>query len=192
MATELGFQALGRRSDEQIVWLGGDPLGDTWRLPVLDDTLEVQLSAARIRTSAGQEVSPAWRILTLHYLAVASRPARQPPETTFADLATARSYAGVYHGRVVARLCGTAGRAAQTLRAAASALGGRVATGGDVAFDFDVFPRVTVRLIWHAPDEEFPPSATLLLPRNIESYFCSEDIVVLSESLVSRLGGRPF
>jgi hypothetical protein len=30
------------------------------------------------------------------------------------------------------------------------------------------------------------------LPRNIEDYFCSEDIVVLSECLVSRLCGRPF
>ena len=65
-------------------------------------------------------------------------------------------------------------------------------TGGDTAFDFDIFPRLCVRVIWHAADEEFPPSATLLLPANIESYFCIEDIVVLSESLVSRLGGRAF
>jgi hypothetical protein len=46
--------------------------------------------------------------------------------------------------------------------------------------------------VWHAPDDEFPASATLLLPPNIEDYFCSEDIVVLSESLVARLSGRGF
>ena len=57
---------------------------------------------------------------------------------------------------------------------------------------FDELPRVSLRLIWHAADEEFPPSATLLLPANIEEYFCSEDIVVLSECLVARLGGRPY
>ena len=34
--------------------------------------------------------------------------------------------------------------------------------------------------------------ATLLLPANIEAYFCSEDIVVLSEQLISRLCGRGF
>jgi len=54
---------------------------------------------------------------------------------------------------------------------------------------FDVFPRLTLRLVWHAPDEEFPPSATLLLPDNIEAFFVAEDIVVLSECLVARLGG---
>ena len=93
---------------------------------------------------------------------------------------------------MIARLCATAGRDAATLSAAAESLGGRRAEDGDLAFDFAPFPRVSMRLIWHAPDEEFPPSATLLMPENIESYFCSEDIVVLSEQLVSRLCGRSF
>jgi hypothetical protein len=191
-ATEIGLRKLDRQSRQQLLWLGAEPRGDIWRLAVLDDALDVNISARRITTSAGQEVGPHWGILALHYLAVASRPEDQAPQATFADLATARSYAGVYHRRVIARLCATAGRDAQTLRAAASAHGGRAAEGGDLAFDFRVFPRLSMRLIWHKPDEEFPPSATLLLPPNIESYFCSEDIVVLSERLVSRLGGRPF
>ena len=54
------------------------------------------------------------------------------------------------------------------------------------------FTRLAIRLIWHAGDDEFPPSATLLLPANIEAYFCAEDIVVLSERLVARLGGGTF
>jgi len=55
-----------------------------------------------------------------------------------------------------------------------------------------MFPRVILRLVCYAADEEFPPPATILLPSNIEDYFCSEDIVVLSECLVSRLCERPF
>ena len=191
-ATEMAFAAVGSQSDEQLLWLGAKQQGNTWRLPVLDDVFHVDLSASRISTSAGKEVGPHWVILALHYLAIASRPESRKPETTFADLAAARSYAGVYHQRVIARLCATAGRDAETLSTAAGALGGRSAEAGDLAFDFDLFPRVSMRLIWHAADEEFPPSATLLLPENIESCFCSEDIVVLSERLVSRLGGRPF
>ncbi len=192
VATERGFEALARQEHDQFLWLGAEPTGDGWRLPVLDDALVVDLLARRVTTSAGVDVRPPWRILVLHYLAVDSRPEPSPPETTFADLATARSYAGVYHGRVIARLCATAGRDAERLSAAAESLGGQPAEGGDAAFDFDIFPRISLRLIWHAADEEFPPSATLLLPANIEAYFCSEDIVVLSESLVARLGGRPF
>jgi hypothetical protein len=192
VATERGFDALAGQRREQFLWLGAAATSDGWQLPVLDDALEVDLSSRRVTTRDGNDVGPAWRILVLHYLAIDSRPERLPPEVTFAGLPTARSYAGVYHGRVISRLCATAGREARRLSAAAKSLGGKPAGGGDAAFDFDVFPRVTLRLIWHAPDDEFPPSATLLLPANIESYFCSEDIVVLSECLVARLGGRSF
>jgi hypothetical protein len=188
----MAYAAVGSQPDEQLVWLGAERSGTTWRLPVLDEVFHVDPSASRITTSAGSQLGPHWSILALHYLAITARPDWREPTTTFADLANARSYSDVYQGRVIARLCATAGRDAETLSAAAKSLDGRSAADGDLAFDFDLFPRVSMRLIWHAPDDEFPPSATLLVPENIESYFCSEDIVVLSESLVSRLCGRPF
>ncbi|MBN2475056.1 MAG: DUF3786 domain-containing protein [Pirellulales bacterium] len=191
-ATELAFAGLAGAPEEQLVWLGAARREAMWRLPVLNDVFHVDLSDKRITTFDGGPVGSVWAILVLHYLAVSSRPETRPPQTTFADLAAARSYAGVYQGRVIGRLCHTAGRSAETLRAAAVSLGGEPAEGGDAAYLFRVFPRVVLRLIWHAPDEEFRCSATLLLPDNIESYFCCEDIVVLSESLVARLGGRPF
>lgn len=188
-AAALGFDAAGRQTAEQLSWLGAQAAGNIWRLPVLEAVLDVDLAGRHITTAAGTEVVPAWRILVLHYLAIAGRPEKLPPEITFADLPMARTYAGVYHQRAIARLCATAGRDAERLRKAALAIGGRVALGGDAAFDFDAFPRLSMRAIWHAADVEFPPSATLLLPRNIEAYLCIEDIVVLSERLVSRLSG---
>jgi hypothetical protein len=191
-AVELAFKAVCKQNAEQLLWLGAQPQDAFWRIAVLNDFLEMDLSARRIATSAGCELGPVWRILLLHYLAIDSRPDKLDPEVTFADLPAARTYARVYHQRVIARLCATAGRDEKRLRAAADALGGRTVSGGETALDFDIFPRLSMRLIWHAGDEEFPPSATLLLPANIESYFCIEDIVVLSESLVSRLGGRTF
>jgi hypothetical protein len=191
-ASELGFEALATQSHEQMVWLGAAPSGTDWRLPVLEDSLSVNLASRRVVTCAGRGVGPHWRILVLHYLAVRSQPAPEPPAVTFADLPTARSYAEVYRQRTTARLCATVGRGLEGLRARAVALGGRSVPGGDAAFEFDVFPRVTLQLVWHAPDDEFPPSATILLPANLECYFVAEDIVVLSERLVARLCGRPF
>ena len=191
-ATELGFEAVENQTSEQMRWLGAEPAADMWKLPVLDDMFVVDLAARRVATSAGEEVQPSWRILALHYLAISAQPDRVEPEITFADLPESRSYNDVYQGRVIGRLCATAGREAERINTAAATIGGRVVEGGDAAFDFDIFPRVTIRLIWHAPDDEFPASATILLPRNIESYFPAEDVVVLSECLVARLGGRPF
>ncbi len=56
-----------------------------------------------------------------------------------------------------------------------------------MVIEFQVFPRLRVRLAWYAGDEELAPSAALLLPANIESFLGLEDIVVLSEQLVARL-----
>ncbi len=189
-ATALAFEAVQRQTDAQMTWLGASRVGDCWRLPVLNAAVDVDLAARRIATLVGEEVNLAWCVLLLHYLAIAGRPDELVPEIVFADLPTARSYAGVYHQRAIGRLCATAGRDAEKLRAAAAALGGRAVSAGDAAFDFDVFPRLCLRVIWYAADEEFAPSATLLLPANIESYFCIEDVVVLSERVVAWLAGR--
>ena len=191
-ATDNALESLHGQSAEQLRWLGvcceeGHP-----RLRVLNCTLCVDLATGRVATAAGAEVSPPWRILVLHYLCIASRPEQLVPEITFADLASARAYVSVYNKRVIDRLCATAGRNAQTLQAGASALGADMVQAGDLAFDLKLFPLLAARVIWHAPDEEFSSSATILFPRNIESFFCSEDIVVLSEQLVSRLSGRGF
>ncbi|MFZ1933835.1 MAG: DUF3786 domain-containing protein [Thermoguttaceae bacterium] len=191
-ATELAIAAVTIQSDDQLRWLGAEAAGNRWRLPVLNETLLVDLSAERVATQAGLDVGPLWRILTLHYLATASRPDRLPPEITFADLATARSYAKVYRQRAIARLCATVGCDSARLARAAMELGGRAIAAGDAAFDFDMFPRLTLRLVWYAGDDELPPDASLLLPPNIESYFTAEDVVVLSERLVSRLAGQPW
>ena len=189
-ALALAFDAADRQMPEQMAWLGANRVGNFWRLPVLNDAVDVDLTARRVTTSAGAEISLAWGVLLLHYLAITSRPEMLVPEIVFADLPKARTYAGVYHQRAIGRLCGTVGRDLERLRAAAMAQGGRVANGGDAAFDFDVLPRLRLRVIWYAADEEFSPSASILLPANIESYFGIEDIVVLSERVVGWLAGR--
>ena len=192
VATKLAMESLAKQTNEQLLWLGAQDIGNAWHVPVLNKTLEVNTATGTVAFTDGQDVGPHWRILVLHYLAIRTQPEQQEPETTFAHLPAAQAYSQVYRGRVLGRLCATAGRDARTLADAANSLAGRPvdAQTGDLAFDFDLFPRLTIRLIWHAPDEEFGPAATLLLPANIEAYFCIEDIVVLSERLVSRLEGR--
>jgi hypothetical protein len=191
-AVALAFEAVRRQPAEQLRWLGAQPCTAGWRLPVLDDAFDVDLIGAGVRTAAGTDVSDAWAILALHYLSVASRPQTLAPEVAFADLAKGRHYAGVYEQRAVGRLCAAFGANQDGLRASAIGLGGRTAVGGDAAFEFHVFPHVRVRLVWHAPSEEFPPTATWLLPPNLEAWFTTEDIVVLSERLALRLLGQPF
>jgi hypothetical protein len=191
-AVEKALENLRGQDDGQLAWLGAARAGENWRLTVLNSPLEVRLGDGRVLGSDGSPVRPACQIIVLHYLGLRQRPELGEPELTFAHLPDGRVYAVNYEARVIRRLCATSGRDADTLRAAASAVGARPAEGGSLAFDIDVLPRLRLRLIWHAGDEEFGPSATILLPRNIAALFCIEDVVVLSEMLASRLAGRPF
>jgi hypothetical protein len=128
----------------------------------------------------------------LHYLAVRARPSPLPPSVTFASLPSGKAYSVVYENRVNRRLCGTVGQDADRLGSAATTLGADPVDGGDAAFQIRVFPHLLLRVIWYAGDDELSPACTILLPANIESFLCTEDIVVLSEAFVSRLGGRPL
>ncbi len=187
------FLELSPQSTDQLEWLGATVQADRWSVPVLADVLTVDLGQKSIRAADGKDVKPSWRVLTLHYLGVVVRPEELTPAVTFADIRGAQTYAPIYQQRVINRLCATVGRNAQDLRQACLALGGRETTGpGDIAFDFHIYPRVCLRLLWYTGDDEFAPSASLLLPSNIDSYFCLEDIVALSEELISRLSGKPF
>jgi hypothetical protein len=183
--------------------LGASRAGKTWTLPVLNNVWTVELDGGTVCDSSSQPVGPWWRVLTLHYLGISGRPGQDPPTVTFADLPGGRGYSGVYQQRVIGRLCRTVGRDGGALRRAAEALGGEVLRdtaggiaspaappGGDMMIQFQIFPRLRVGLAWYGGDEELSPSATLLLPANIEAFFCLEDIVVLSEQLVARLTKR--
>ena len=187
-ATDKALPLVRAQSDEQLEWLGARATDAGWEVPVLNDTLRIARDDGALSSAGGWRVTPFWQILALHYLSIATQPAEGPTETTFADLPSGRVYAPIYQQRVIGRLCHTAGTDADTLSRAAETIGGSLVEGGDLAFDFRFYPRVGLRLVWYAADEDFPPSATLLLPANIEAFFHIEDVVVLSESLVARLG----
>jgi hypothetical protein len=187
VALRKAIESLGSQSEAQLRWLGADRSGRHWRVPMMDRVLLVDPRQGRVDLEDGGPFRPAWQILTLHYLDVRSRPAAGPPEITFAGLPTARVYASVYEQRVNRRLCATVGRSGELLQSAATAIGAHPVEGGDLAFDVRVFPRISVRLIWYAGDDELGCACTLLLPVAIALYLSTEDIVVLSEALVSRL-----
>jgi len=177
---------------EQLRWLGARARDDRWDLPVLEELLSIDLDDGAVRTSEGRPVGPFWQVLTLHYLSTSGRPAAGPPSVSFAHLPSGMAYAGVYRQRVIERLCRTVGREGDSLRRAARALGGRAVSGGDAGFDFQPYPRIRIRLVWYAGDDELPPSGVMLLPQTIEAFLTVEDIVVLSERIVSRLSGGRF
>ena len=191
-ARQNAVEVLHGQTEAQIKWLGADRFNARWQLPVMDGLFRVDADSGEVCWEAGGEVRQTWQILTLHYLAVRTRPTVHLPGVTFASLPSARVYASVYENRVNRRLCASVAKDVAALQAAAADIASRVVDGGDFAFEINIFPRIRVRLVWYAGDQELAPSCTLLLPTNIESFLCTEDIVVMSELFVSRLGHKPF
>ncbi|HUT24295.1 MAG TPA: DUF3786 domain-containing protein [Sumerlaeia bacterium] len=176
-----------------------------WGLPVLDGVFLIDLGEETVRHRSAQgagaaaaEVRTKWQILALHYLS-APGPRQDPAAAradpawgTFADLPHGRGYDPVHRGRVLGRLCATAGRDRATFVEACRRLGAEEVDLGEAGFRFRVFPRLAVAIAWYAGDDEFSPNASFLYPENVLSFLPVEDAVVLAECVISRLQGKPW
>ncbi|MCK4851021.1 MAG: DUF3786 domain-containing protein [Phycisphaerae bacterium] len=157
---------------------------------VLGGSFHVDLAAGVVKDDSGQEARLAWGILVLHYLL--SRPSEQLAEgfISFMDIPDARGYEKPYRGRVIERFLHTAGRDEAAFRVAAKRLDGKEIDQADAAYEFAVFPRVRVQLLWYRGDKEIDPGASFLYEKQIVGIFCVEDIVVMSELLVGALSAK--
>lgn len=193
-ALERAFVAVRSRDAVALSMLGADESAPgCYRLPVLDTTFLVNLQSAEVTLATVEPPDNAvriqWRILALHYL---SAPPGEPSEhwVGFSELEpAAQIYQAVYEGRVLGRLCGIMGRDRGRFVEAALRLNGERTDLGDEGFRFRVFPKLPVQIAWYLGDDEFPPSASFVYPENATHFLSLEDVVVLSERVVGRLGG---
>jgi len=195
-----GLEKLRRQAPETLAELGARQVNENrYELPVLNDAFLVDLETGKVGLSdrsdppvEGATIRLEWQILAVHYL---SAPPPWPGFSqwiSFADVPGARGYDSVYRGRVLGRLCATVGKHRATLVEAARILGASSVEWGDVGLRFRVFPRVEVIIAWYAGDEELGPGASFVYGDNIASFLSVEDVVVLSERLVSRLQGSSW
>jgi hypothetical protein len=128
------------------------------------------------------------QILILHYLQ-AGRQAALPSGAwvAYREIPGAAFYYAAFLKRAVDPLKKAFGQNLAGLRHAADRLNGVAVGFGDAGFDFRVFPKVPVRLIVHAGDDEFPAEATILFDRSIERMLSPEDIAWLAGMVVYRL-----
>jgi hypothetical protein len=66
-------------------------------------------------------------------------------------------------------------------------LGGKIVDGGDCAFEFLVFPRLTVRLILWLADDEFPARMIFLFDRSADQHFKLDGLWVVGKALANQL-----
>lgn len=138
-------------------------------------------------TAPGKEVPLQEQILILHYLQAELSGAPSGDWVAYREIPGAGFYYAAFLKRAVEPLKKVFGQNIPGFTAAAERLKGVSVGYGDAGFEFRAFPKVPVRLILHAGDEEFPAEATILFDRSIAQMLSPEDIAWLAGMVVYRL-----
>lgn len=165
------------------------PAPNVFRTPFLDRVYRVGFPEFSFRDEKDPEkaVPIQEQVLILHYMLGQDVPAPSGNWVAYREIPGAGFYFSAFVKRAVDPLKKTFGCNAAGLAQASAKLGGKAAEPGDAAFEFSLFPRVSVRIILWEGDVEFPPEANILFVETIAKIFSPEDIAWLAGMLVYRL-----
>jgi len=128
-------------------------------------------------------------ILLLHYVTqkIKGLPALSGEWMDFKELSGIEGYQAAFRKRVIERIIKKYGSTPEALYSVLERLPGIKVKEADIGIILDVFPGVPALIeLWKA-DAEFGPEANLLFDKSITGIFCTEDIVVLAESIAGNL-----
>jgi hypothetical protein len=105
----------------------------------------------------------------------------------YREIPGASFYFGAFSKRAIDPLKKVFGNNLSGFHAAAAKLAGKPISDGDAGYEFDIFPKVPVRLIVWEGDEEFAPEGNILFDESIGGILPVEDVAWLAGMLVYRL-----
>jgi hypothetical protein len=127
------------------------------------------------------------RILILHYFVGAKGTPATDKLIAYKQLPGGVSYFSAFSQRVIRPLVKNFGITPELLGKTARKLGGREADHGDISVTINAFDRVPITLVLWKGDEEVAPNGNVLFNANVSDYLSTEDVTVLSETLVWKL-----
>ena len=135
----------------------------------------------------GTEASLRDKILILHYFAEAKGIQATGKLIAYKQLPGGISYFPAFSRRAITPLVKHFGKSPELLRKAAAKLGGREADYGDLSMTINAFDHVPITLVLWRGDEELAPNGNILFDANISDYLSTEDVTVLTETIIWKL-----
>lgn len=126
-------------------------------------------------------------ILSLRYLLEGRRAEATGTWLPYRELPWGDVYDQNFQGRCIKRLAFGFGFKLDTFKKACEALGGTPHDKGDVSYDLQFIPGVTVRLILWSGDDEFPPQSQFLFSDNTPLAFTAEDVAVIGDVTIGAM-----
>jgi hypothetical protein len=136
---------------------------------------------------SGTETPLRDKIMILHYFTGAKGTPATGKSIAYKQLQGGVSYFPAFSQRVIGPLVKNFGRGPELLRKAAAKLGGCEADYGDLSVTINAFDQVPITLVLWKGDEEVAPNGNILFDANISDYLSTEDVTVLSETIVWKL-----
>ena len=155
----------------------------------LGDDYEIDLERG-LFLGAGAGLSPADRLVILHYLAGSGPVGPGYGPVTFKELPGGLVYYPSFEKRAIAPLLSVFGHDVTGLVIAAENMGATATAQGDAGITIPALPNVTVGLSIWASDRELPASGSYYFSVTIGCYLPTEDVAVLCQAITGRLTGR--
>jgi hypothetical protein len=148
----------------------------------------IALPNVEISLKDGEEKIPIKdRILILHYLTQATGAPFTNKLITYGQIEGGKFYCPVFVKRNLEPILSCFGDRPELLVDVAQKFGGQRSNYGDVSVSIDVFPMARIFIIIWRGDEEVPHGGNILFDGNIKNYLTSEDVCVLTETLIWKL-----
>jgi hypothetical protein len=162
-------------------------LNKPYRIILPKDISSCHCQADVISRSNLVEVPLKDKILILHYFTEAKGTPATGKLITYKQLPGGVSYFPAFSQRAIAPLVNHFGKNPELLIKAAAKLGDRGADYGDVSVNVNAFDHVPITLVLWRGDEEIASNGNILFDANISDYLSTEDVAVLSETIIWKL-----
>ena len=190
LALNLATKKLSSMKAEEICLNSGASRidDDTILIQYLNRPYHIAISTGEVSLKGKEEDVPIKdRILILHYLTQARGTPFKNKLITYGQIEGGKFYVPTFIKRNIDPLLKSFSHRPELLLELAQRIGGAKATYGDVSVSIDAFPRVRIFFILWKGDDEVPSNGTILFDGNIPHYLTSEDVCVLTETLVWKL-----
>lgn len=127
------------------------------------------------------------QVLILHYLCALKTITPKGLWIAYREIPGASFYFSAFVKRAIDPLKTVFGNRTEPFKEAAARLNGVPISIGDAGFEFQVFPKVPLRIILYAGDEEFEPEANILFDNTVGEFLSPEDAAWLAGMVVYRL-----